>query len=94
MSSPTQPRTGYPYIRFSTPEQAHGDSYQRQLQIMQRYAAQHNIELDHSLELNDLGVSGLTGANVTTGKLGVFLKAVDSGKVKPGSVLLIEAIDA
>lgn len=50
-------RTGYSYIRFSTPDQLRGDSYRRQLDQSVEYAAQQNIELDTTLDLNDLGVS-------------------------------------
>jgi DNA invertase Pin-like site-specific DNA recombinase len=86
-------RTGYSYIRFSTPEQTRGDSYRRQLDLSQRYAQAHGIELDTSLQLNDFGISAFRGHNATSGKLGSFLQAVETGKVKPGSVLLVESLD-
>jgi len=86
-------RSGYSYIRFSTPEQARGDSHRRQLELSQRYAQEHGIELDTSLQLNDFGISAFRGHNAISGRLGSFLEAVETGKVKPGSVLLVESLD-
>ncbi|HEX7119314.1 MAG TPA: recombinase family protein [Longimicrobiales bacterium] len=87
------PRKAYSYLRFSTPEQMRGDSYRRQTQLAVEYAEEHGLELDDTLNLQDLGVSSYRGRNVKVGKLGEFLDAVDSGYVEPGSVLLIESFD-
>jgi DNA invertase Pin-like site-specific DNA recombinase len=83
----------YSYVRFSTPDQARGDSYRRQTEAAARYAASHNLELDGSLNLEDLGVSAYRGANVETGALGGFFRAIEDGVVQEGSVLLVEALD-
>lgn len=65
----------------------------RQLDLSQRYAQAHGIELDTSLQLNDFGISAFRGHNATSGRLGSFLQAVETGRVKPGSVLLVESLD-
>ena len=83
----------YSYIRFSTPEQASGDSYRRQAELSNRYAEEHGLNLDTSLSLCDLGISGLTGENRSKGALALFLKAVETGKVPAGSFLVVESLD-
>lgn len=86
-------RTAYSYIRFSTQEQNKGHSLQRQKELSDKYAADHDLEIDTSLTLHDLGLSAFDSSNVERGRLGVFLEAVRSGRVKPGSVLLVESLD-
>jgi len=95
---PTATRTdtlpkAYSYIRFSTPQQAKGDSHTRQTDKAARYAADHGLVLDTDLNLTDLGVSAYRGKNAKTGSLSVFLKAVEDGTVPRGSFLLVENID-
>lgn len=85
--------TAYSYIRFSTPEQKKGDSLRRQVELSERYAAEHGLTLDTSLHLHDLGVSAFDRSNVERGALGAFLDAVDQGYVAPGSYLLVESLD-
>ncbi|MFK7969697.1 MAG: recombinase family protein [Bacteroidia bacterium] len=81
----------YSYIRFSTPEQAQGDSLRRQTAEAEVWAKKRNIVLDNSLK--DLGVSAYRGANRTTGALRSFLKMVEEGKVDRGSYLIVESLD-
>lgn len=82
----------YSYIRFSSKKQELGASLKRQLEMAQTYAAEHRLILDdHSYR--DLGVSAWKGKNKTDGKLGMFLSALENGSIKPGSYLLIEALD-
>lgn len=38
--------TAYSYIRFSTPEQRKGHSFQRQYELTQKYAKEHGLELN------------------------------------------------
>lgn len=83
----------YSYIRFSTPQQAEGDSLRRQLDISEKYAAKHNLEIDDSLRITDLGKSAYTGKHLSEGALGAFLKLVEAGKVEAGSFLLVESLD-
>lgn len=82
----------YSYIRFSTPKQAQGDSYRRQIQQAIDYCAKHNLELDEKA-IEDFGVSGFRGSNWTDGALGRFIEAVKSGAIAKGSYLLVESMD-
>lgn len=83
----------YSYIRFSTPEQLKGDSFRRQLEASEKYAKEHRLTLDTSLNLRDLGLSAYHGTHKTKGALGVFLKLVETGKIERGSVLIVENLD-
>ena len=83
----------YSYIRFSTPDQLKGDSLRRQLDLSERYVNANNLTLDTSLTLHDLGLSAFHGKNIEKGALGAFLAAIDQGKVKSGSFLLVESLD-
>jgi DNA invertase Pin-like site-specific DNA recombinase len=42
-------RKAYSYVRFSTPDQAKGDSKRRQIAMTAEYAERHNLDLDDSL---------------------------------------------
>ena len=88
----TRPRA-YSYLRFSTPDQMKGDSFRRQTELTHQYAEENGLELDDSLSFHDLGVSAFRGKNMDVGALGAFLQAVDQGRVKPGSFLLVESLD-
>lgn len=83
----------YSYLRFSTAEQAKGDSYRRQTQQAEQYAAEHGLEFDDTLKYHDLGVSAFRGANATIGRLGEFIQAIETGRVERGSLLLVESLD-
>ena len=85
--------TAYSYIRFSTPEQMDGDSLRRQMESSIAYAKEQGLTLDTALNLRDLGVSAFRGANVEKGRLGAFIKAIESGLVANGSYLLVESLD-
>jgi DNA invertase Pin-like site-specific DNA recombinase len=82
----------YSYVRFSTPEQALGDSKRRQVDSARAWAVEHGLELDE--ELRDEGVSGFRGANTKDeAALGTFLQAVNAGDVPRGSYLVVESLD-
>ena len=83
----------YSYIRFSTPDQAMGDSERRQWDAAQRCAEKQGMLLDDALRIVDRGVSGFHGDNRKRGALGQFLQRVENGDVAPGSILLVENID-
>ena len=83
----------YSYIRFSTDTQKYGQSLQRQLEFSSDYAQKHNLTLDTTLNMKDLGVSAYRGDNLTDGALGGFIKAVKDGGVEKGSYLLVESLD-
>lgn len=83
----------FSYLRFSTPEQAKGDSSRRQAALAADYAARHGLDLDDSLTFHDLGVSAFRGRNAKKGALRKFLEAVEEGIVEAGSYLLVESLD-
>jgi DNA invertase Pin-like site-specific DNA recombinase len=93
VSEATNRAKAYSYLRFSTPDQMKGDSYQRQAEAARNYAEQNGLDLDDALTFRDLGVSAFRGANVIDGALGQFIEAVDTGRVQRGSYLLIENLD-
>ncbi|MEX1195745.1 MAG: recombinase family protein, partial [Dehalococcoidia bacterium] len=80
----------YSYIRFSTPEQAEGDSLRRQTEAARAYTEQHGLEF---VELIDPGVSAFRGKNRDVGALRRFLDLVESGDVPRGSRLIVESLD-
>jgi DNA invertase Pin-like site-specific DNA recombinase len=92
-SVPIVKKKAYSYIRFSSPEQAKGDSLRRQVDASEAYAKEHGLDLDTSLTFHDLGVSAFKGKNRDEGALRQFIDAVDAGRVKKGSWLLVESLD-
>lgn len=81
------------YIRFSKNTQAQGDSLRRQTKLSEDWLAKHpEAELDTSINIRDLGVSAFKGKNRQAG-LGVFLEAVEQGRILPGTILLVESLD-
>lgn len=83
----------YSYLRFSDPKQAVGSSADRQLHYAQRWAADKGLVLDETLSLRDEGLSAYHQHHVKQGALGVFLRAVEDGKIADGSVLVVEGLD-
>jgi DNA invertase Pin-like site-specific DNA recombinase len=83
----------YSYVRFSTPEQAKGDSLRRQTEQAEAYAKLHGLDLDTEFSFKDLGVSAFRGKNARTGALKGFLDKVEEGVVPKGSYLLVESLD-
>ena len=86
----------YSYIRFSTTEQQKGDSARRQLEATKQFINKNKHKgfiLDESLSFQDLGVSAFDRSNIEKGALGKFLQLVDDGRIKPGSILIVEALD-
>lgn len=83
----------YSYVRFSTPDQAKGDSYRRQMEFASNYCKLHNLTLVEDLSFKDLGVSAYKGNNLKNGALGKFLELVVSGQTPSGSTLVIESFD-
>lgn len=83
----------YSYIRFSSLKQRAGTSIDRQLEYAKRWAAEHGMVLDESLTMRDEGLSAFHGRHVKQGALGVFLSAIDAGRIPRGSVLIVEGLD-
>ena len=87
----TMAATAYSYLRFSTPEQALGDSERRQIEAAAAWAKSKKLKLDSSH--TDRGLSGYKGVNRKKGKLGEFLAKVKSGEIPSGSFLVVEDLD-
>ncbi len=80
-------------MRFSDPRQSSGHSSERQMTYARRWAQEHGLALDESLTLRDEGLSAYHQHHVRSGALGIFLAAVEQGKITPGSVLVVEGLD-
>ncbi len=88
------PPVAYSYIRFSSPQQAAGDSLRRQTANTAAWCERNGIQLDTSLSLRDLGVSAYRGKHRDDKfALGQFLKLAERGRVSKGSYLVIENLD-
>lgn len=86
----------YSYLRFSSPQQASGDSVRRQTEATTSWCQRHGIALDESLNLRDEGVSAFKGKNredPDVHGLAVFLTAIKTGRVPSGSYLVVENLD-
>lgn len=83
----------YSYLRFSDPRQSTGGSTDRQIAYAERWAADNGLQLDSSLSLRDEGLSAYHQQHIKSGALGVFLRAVEDGRVPTGSVLIVEGLD-
>lgn len=90
--SPAPTGVAYSYVRFSTVKQELGDSLRRQVEMARAYCARHNLHL-HEDSYRDLGVSAFKRKNVERGALAAFIDAVKTGKVPPGSYLVVEQFD-
>ena len=82
----------YSYIRFSTKRQMKGNSLRRQTERAQQLCEKYGWTLD-PLSYKDLGMSGYHLANARVGDLSLFLEAINLGKVKSGSILIVENLD-
>lgn len=82
----------YSYIRWSSAQQTKGHSRERQSDLAAEYAARHKLKLDN-LSYQDHGVSAFKGKNVSKGKLGAFIRAIDAGHIDTPCYLLVEDID-
>jgi DNA invertase Pin-like site-specific DNA recombinase len=84
----------YSYLRFSSPQQAAGDSIRRQVQAAAGWCEEHKVPLDATLSMRDAGVSAFRGGHRDDKfALGQFLAAIKSGRVVAGSYLLVENLD-
>lgn len=92
----TNTTLAYSYVRFSTPDQAKGDSLRRQTQAAADWCNRNGATLDTSTTLHDLGRSAFLGEhrkNPDRCALAAFLKLVEDGKVPRGSTLIVESLD-
>ncbi|MDP5239942.1 recombinase family protein [Uliginosibacterium sp. 31-16] len=78
------------YLRWSSPEQAKGDSLRRQLEATQQYCKEHDLVLDTTIR--DEGISAYDKSNLN-GAFGSFLAAVRAGRIQVGTTLIVESLD-
>jgi DNA invertase Pin-like site-specific DNA recombinase len=78
-------------LRYSTPEQALGDSERRQVERAREWATANGYDYDDTYR--DLGISGFRGKNRAVGALKQFLDDVRSGRIPKGDLLLTESFD-
>lgn len=81
------------YVRFSTPEQAKGDSYQRQVSQSEAYCRNKGLTLLPEGFYFDKGVSAFRGANKITGQLAQILADAQAGNIPKGTRLIVESLD-
>ncbi|ORM71478.1 hypothetical protein HA48_15540 [Pantoea wallisii] len=81
------------YLRFSSLQQAQGDSARRQKKLIEDWLS-HNPEyyLD-PVTYEDMGMSAWHGQHASRGAFSVFMAAVEMGLIESGTVLLIESLD-
>lgn len=90
----TRPPIAISYARFSTPEQASGDSLRRQTEDTDKWCQRNGIPLDSVLTLTDRGRSAYHGKHLDDkAALGQFLEMVKQGRIPHGSFLIIEYLD-
>ena len=84
----------YSYLRFSSPEQAKGDSVRRQTANRDAWLKSHpNVQLNTSLKLTDAGRSAFKRTNAETYALAQFVELIKAGRIQAGSYLLVENLD-
>jgi DNA invertase Pin-like site-specific DNA recombinase len=94
MTAPRKNRpNAYSYVRWSSPQQAAGDSLRRQVERAASYAEARGLELVAGERWEDRGKSAFRGRNWHEGALGAFVAAIDAGDIPEGSFLLVEALD-
>ncbi|MEQ1952644.1 recombinase family protein [Mesorhizobium sp. CN2-181] len=83
-------RTAISYARWSSGQQAKGDSLRRQTAEAANFCATYGLTLDRAI--TDDGVSAFKGANLEA-SLGQFVSNVREGKIAADVVLIVENID-
>ncbi|MFL9600069.1 recombinase family protein [Aeromonas dhakensis] len=78
------------YARFSSNQQADGDSINRQLKAAQRWCDANGVELQQT-GFRDLGVSGWK--SIKRPMFEQLIKAMSEGKIQSGSYVLFESTD-
>jgi DNA invertase Pin-like site-specific DNA recombinase len=92
--APVTPPEAISYIRFSSPQQAGGDSLRRQTADTEKWCERSGIPLNTTLSIRDLGRSAYHGRHRDEkAALGGFLEAVKAGKVPRGWYLIVENLD-
>lgn len=85
-------KKAYSYIRYSSPQQAKGDSFRRQFEATEKYCKENGYELDQELAIyKELGTSAAEVGSQEI--LNNFIEDCVTGKVKKGSLLIVENLD-
>jgi DNA invertase Pin-like site-specific DNA recombinase len=85
-------KKAYSYIRYSSPQQAKGDSFRRQFEATEKYCTENGYELDEELAIyKELGTSAAEVGSQEI--LNNFIEDCVTGKVKKGSLLIVENLD-
>jgi DNA invertase Pin-like site-specific DNA recombinase len=92
------PQVAYSLIRYSDPQQRQGHSKERQEGFAERWCAANNARLDTDLSMLLDGQSAFRGKHRKRTGCGVkplaqFLDDIKTGRVAPGSILIMERID-
>jgi len=82
------------YVRWSTPDQAKGDSKNRQIESVKKWCQNEGYTISEENILTDDGISAFTGDQKTKGKLGKLWSSLRSGEINPAdTILLTENLD-
>ncbi|MGY5673561.1 recombinase family protein [Vibrio cincinnatiensis] len=82
----------YSYIRYSSPQQAKGDSFRRQFTKTKEYCEKNGYELDTELNIyTELGRSAFSGDQQDNLKR--LIEDCESGRIEKGSLLIVENLD-
>ncbi|EJB8438703.1 recombinase family protein [Vibrio parahaemolyticus] len=93
------------YLRYSSKQQAEGLSEFRQSEInrkfVEKFCAEHKVDLNEVISLKDLGVSAYRGLNLTLGSFSQTIKKFKSGEIKKkfnedgeiNTYLIVESLD-
>ncbi|MFB0598031.1 recombinase family protein [Aeromonas hydrophila] len=80
----------FSYIRFSSKEQASGDSFARQMEASRDWCKQRGIELSEK-NYADLGISAFR--EKTRASLADMLEAIELGSIREGDHIILENLD-
>ncbi len=93
MKQQSESKVAFSYTRFSTIDQKKGDSARRQLEAAKEWCQKNGYILSEQRFLDE-GKSGYKGKNITgEGDLKRFIDLIESGKIRKGSVLILESFD-
>ncbi|MGH8483230.1 MAG: recombinase family protein, partial [Pseudomonas sp.] len=82
----------FSYVRFSSDQQKHGASLARQEDMVGKWLVAHPDYQRSVQRFEDLGISGYSAKHLDNA-FGRLLAAIETGTIKPGDCILIEAID-
>lgn len=80
------------YIRFSSAKQTHGNSLERQKNLINSWLSKHPDVKLSDMKFQDLGISGYKGNHLEHG-FGKLLVAIKNNYINAGDYLLVEDID-